>query len=146
MGRLCHLQDGWPPTIAKASTRPCDSTFAPTEHQWCLSRERSWIDHPKETPGQARETHPPPTEVVPTINRGTISKKTGAPCTSGSMRTLAQEEVQVSCRPQSLTPHASVMTPMSTQPTVCAALRWATVSHLVQQLYLTPVPIHRLSG
>ena len=30
---------------------------------------------------------------------------------------------------------------MSTPPTVCAALRWATVSHSVQQLYLTPVPI-----
>ena len=33
---------GWPPTIAQARTR---STFASMEHQWCLSRERSRIDH-----------------------------------------------------------------------------------------------------
>ena len=56
---------GWPPTIAQASTRPCDSTFAPMEHQWCLSRERSRIDHPKETPGRTRKTHPPPADWVP---------------------------------------------------------------------------------
>ena len=91
---------GWPPKIAQASTRPCDSSFAPMEQQWCLSRERSRIDNPKETPGHTGETHPPPVGVGATINHETTSERSGAPCTSESMRRTAREEVRVSSRPQ----------------------------------------------
>ena len=48
---------GWPPTTARTSTRPCDSTIAPMEHHMCSNRRRSRIDHPNETTGRVRVSH-----------------------------------------------------------------------------------------
>ena len=65
-------------------SRPCNSIIAPMEHQCYSSRGPSRIEHPKETPDRIRVTHPPPTEVGPTIKRRTTSARSGTPCTSES--------------------------------------------------------------